>query len=355
MLQKKENIGIWIWIPDNYQFKQSIAFFTLKNNLLIKNELYKNTSNSNLINNAEYVLVSPLENLIKNATIVIYENYATQELVDMYITYIANKIPSIAIFSFIKNRYSKPFTGGYELLNELAITTNKDFKFNTKLSIMVSNNIGINKFYYDRAFANNIGITTITTPDIFFRSSNRIIEWSYPTYILTINQKKKLFKFNGEPSFASFLAPECKNVIAITGPPHSGKTVLARRIALYLQNCDIYKNEYPNNVSKSMIHISTSPTYPDKINLLKWIIDNDIGSPNMVWIELDISKSIVELFRYLRVQINKKNNYILSDYSNITSYYKKLEFLPECTIPNNINHMIFPIVLKNIPELYYIY
>jgi hypothetical protein len=330
---KKENIKLWIWVPTNYIFKQSLAFFTIKDNILDQNNIVHYTGLKDI------------------ATIIVYENNTSDELINIFEKYFS-ELPIIGIFSFTRNRYSKPFTGIIEILEDIS-----KIKFKMEWSILVGNDIGINGKYIDRAFAHNIGINTVTSPKLYFKRTNTKLEWSWPKQVLTINQKKKLFQYEGEPKFCDFLFSKHINIVIITGPPKSGKSILARRISQYLGDCNIYKNELPLEYkSQSLIHISCSPLSGDKIQLLEWINKlNKNELKNLVWIEIDIQKVLVEFLRYLHVEINKKSCPTLSSYLEIKDYYKNNEQLCEDKIPTNITHIKFPIILKKIPQLDYIF
>jgi len=357
---KKDNIGLWLWIPENYIFHKSMVFLTIRNNLLDENKTIE---------------IDMLDNLKKIATLIIYENNSNEELIELFNEYIIPKINIIGIFSFKKNRFSKPYTGGFELFEQIIkkrheSTETKDstkeeiinsqdtkFTFRPELSILISQNIGINGRYIDRAFAHNIGIKSVITPDLYFKRNDSQVEWYYPTSVLTQRRKNKLFKFTGEPLFADFLFPNHINIVIITGPPHSGKTILGRRLAQYLGKCIICKNELPIVSGKSLIQISQSPTNFSKQKLFEWILEYNKGreSPNLVWIEMDTPRQLVEFLRHLRVQINRQSCPELTHYDIIKDYYKVVEKLPNDKIPPAITHIQFPLVLKKIPELDYIF
>jgi hypothetical protein len=335
---KKDDIGLWLWIPDNYVFYESLAFFTIHNNFLDENKQIQ------------------IDNNIKSiATIVIYENNTNDELIDIFMEYIVKHLSIIGIFSFKKNRFSKPYTGAFELFEQIVNEKINNFKFKMEWSILISQYIGINGRYIDRAFAHNIGIKSITTPDLYFKRSDISIEWYYPANVLTERKKNKLFKFTGEPLFADFLFSKHINIVIITGPPHSGKTILGRRIAKYIGNCIICKNELPNVSGKSLVHISRSPTIYNKQKLFDWILSYNNNSPNLVWIEMDISRQLVEFLRHLRVQISKQTCPELTTYEEIKEYYKLVEKIEDNKIPSAITYIKFPLILKKIPELYYIF
>jgi hypothetical protein len=412
MWYKYDNIGLWIWIPDNYKFRESLAFFTMHNNILDENKQIRHFG---------------LDILKDRATIVIYENGATADIVEQFCEYVAGPdvaidasaggnqvvanaavgnpniadasimnggpttsapamptdsavlekspfamdrgyLAAIGIFSFTRNRYSKPFTGGMEKLQELAADiAGAHFTFRPDWSIVVSPHIGIGGKYIDRAFAHNIGIQTVITPALYFKQTTLRVGWNWPTYVLTEAQKKKLFLFDGEPRFSQFLCAG-QNLVVITGPPSSGKTILGRRIAQFVGGCTLCKNELPPAKSfgtKSIVHISSAPTARDKEVLVKWLCDNGTGNahvgtnraaaPNLVWIEMNVSRQLAEFLRNLRVQISKQSCPALSPYTEIKNYYRHVEPLDDDKIPEVIKHLRFPLILKQIKELNYIY
>lgn len=435
MWHKRDAIGVWIWVPDNYVFRESVAFFTMQNNILDENKQIRHFG---------------LDILKDRATIVIYENGATPELVNEFCEYVTlapimqdqqsisplhasdesvvskphsesnEKSPfaaergglsAIGIFSFKRNRYSKPFTGAMELLQELArdaITTQNgntkamsmamemanrksgpaasigspevdppnssaQWMFRPEWSIVVSPHIGIGGRYVDRAFAHNVGIQTVVTPELYFKLSTAKVSWNWPQHVITEAQKRKLFLFQGEPRFSQFLTTG-QNLVIITGPPNSGKTILGRRVAQFIGGCTICKNELPPAKSfgaKSIVHISCAPSAREKERLVKWLAEH-IGrgelrerkinserttqsAVNLVWIEMAVPRQLAEFMRNLRVQISRQTCPSLAPYSEIKHYYKTVEPLDPDKIPAAITPIKFPLILKKIKELDYIF
>lgn len=391
MWYKHDEWGLWIWHPDDFVFYPALSFFTLNNNIIMEDGGIQSEK---------------LLTLIGIASIVIYENNASEKLISDF-KKITDNIPVIGIFSFKQNKYSKPYTGGFEYLLQLANNAhNSDlsnplsapFKFNMDWSIMISPNIGIDGKYIDRAFAFNIGIPmqNISTPNIFFdniiyppvknispyQSSSpsimqKKIKWSWPRHILSIEQKNKLFQFTDETPFSSFLYLNTQHIIIISGAPLSGKTILARRISAYLNNqAQICKDIPihllpPHSQNHSTIFTNSFPNISDKQKLLRWLASHSFDV-KLIWIDIQLPLSLNNLFRHLRVQLCKSlpintTNHTTNHNTNHTNNIPPAELSPINSInlfhklyqplnpPPNIHYIKFPIVLKKIPELYYVY
>lgn len=385
MWNKNINVGAHVWIPEQYKLFESIAIFTI--DIL---DLLMDTKETGK------VAFDKIKNLTQNASIILYENiYENQldELCKKFQEFAMDKnIPIIAIFSTIRNRYSKPFTGGFEYIIKMA-AENNNYKFCPEYSIMVSNNIGargagISNFkansnkYLDRAFAHNIGIKTIITPNMFFGTSAEKLEWSWPINVLTNKQKNKLFFDKIEPKFIDFMQTERPNIIFITGPPSSGKTILAHRIMKFLLNCRLF--DYSTNFekhsanstnnflteamhsltetkhNKSFICILEAPKKQDKLFIIDTLnkFKKTEANINLLWMEMNVEKIVVEFLRHLRVQIGRHSNPVIAPFNAIKQYYENLELFEIDAVTNNmsgITHIDFPLVLKKIPELNYIF
>jgi hypothetical protein len=374
--------SVLLWVPANYIFRESLAFFTL----------------AGILDDTKQIKRYGLDILRDKATIVVYENITADSadtdfdpelhhLVASFKAHILGElppadmqssqveqvpnitatdtIPIIGIFAFKRNRYSKPFTGAYELLQEEAtihehaagrLLADMPFVFRPQWSIMVSDHIGVAGRYVDRAFAQNIGISTIVTPAIYFKTSQAKIEWNWPHHVMTPTQKKKLFAYTGEPRFADFLFPGHINIVAITGPPCSGKTVLAKRVAQYI-NGTICKEEMPSVLGKSLVYVGRAASAQDKQKVVEWLsARNTYGAtPNIVWLEMEVPRIVAEFLRNLRVQISARSCPELLPYTEFKSYYRNLDSLPGMRVPSFITHMRFPLILKKIKELDYVF
>lgn len=360
MWYKKEDIGFYIWVPEEYKFFDSFGIFSD-----IKYDQH---------------ILDKLKELSEKSTIILYENYLQRD--DAAINNLENIFKDINIIiaiSFFKNRYSKPFTGGFEYIIDIANKINSNFEFKPELSIMVSNKIGldlkslqllniIKGDYIDRAFAHNIGIKTVIPPSMFFENKIEKISWSWPKSVLPLINRDKLF-YEKEPQFKDFIFANIKNIIFIVGPPFSGKTVLSRRINKILE-CKIIdkqtpfeineydiKNELDNTIS--IIFICCAATMKEKQKIIEIfeqfkIIKKPI---NAVWINMITHKQIITFMRYFKVQIAKTTNIILESNERINKYYANIrkENYSEIEIPKYITQINFPLVLKKMPELMYIF
>ena len=258
------------FIPPNFNYSKSVAVFSLFNTLLRPSHM-----------GLKYWSINVKERLQelykKNASIIVIHTFDTDEL-DM-VKGICDKmlkdlnIPVMFFFATKRNKYSKPFTNIWILIELFYKKANKTI--NKQMSIYVGNSAGriknvkssyrmyekcIDKSCVDRAFAHNIGLVFIT-PEMLFHNDKSGIMWRYSDQVITQKDRKYLAgKSYHQPIISDELKklPESKKyIIMITGPPCSGKTTLALKI----------KRKWESDLKLGrLVHVSDNVSYNTPIN-----------------------------------------------------------------------------------------
>ena len=393
---KKQEFGIEIYIPD-IDIKNNIVFFSYKNNF----EKYCNEPIiDHIINNATVVVMNE-ENESTTSSEPVNTICTTTSIEPVNTICTTTSIEPVEMTNFIKlctcknvigtnavfnNKFKKPYTGIFTLLCKLFKKKCPEFKFNAEQSAFISDHIGINKQYKDRAFAENIGITKISHPLIFFNKSTAPIYWNYPYYVLSKREKCKLFKYSDihdEPNISKYIFKECINMIIINGPPCSGKSLLAKRIkstydATYIIDSSLTANVLKDNLSGDIkappfnidynkyeapcifICIYTASTKNQRDIIIQhskhfhqFELTNDSLKKNIIWIDMDIHRKVVNFLRHIQVQLNPYQ--IKKPFAQIKQYYDTYEKFTDQEIPQYITFIKFPVILKKIKELEYIF
>ncbi len=335
-----QNLNGFYWrIPVNYEFKSAIAVFGNIQHVETNIEKLTAIANKCVVLIYDNMFGGDFERI--KASMALYDN-----------------LDIILAFATINNRYSKPYTAGFE-----HIFGNN--KIRTDLSIVVSDQIGLDlhsrlrlriksSTYIDRAFAHNIGISTVVTTAMFFNGRSDPVECEWPYHVVPLAIREKLFHDGQEPAFRDFIFPEARNIICINGPPYSGKTVLARRINKVIPCCIVENSlDEPTNDGTSIIYTYSAATDEDKREIIS-VFARYSGNINHVWIEMGVRRQVVEFLRYFRVQVTGAE---LESDARIREYYSQL-FQASCdciNVPGNITQVLFPLVLKRVPELMFIY
>lgn len=362
-----QSVNGFFWkIPANYQFKPSIGIFG--------NIQHKQSNIEKIAAIADKCTVLIYDNIFEQPNAIDEQHSDAKASMAIY-----DGLDLIVAVATTNNRYSKPYTAGFDQILQ-------GIQFRPDLSIVVSDHIGLDlksrlqlkitsNNYADRAFAHNIGISTVVSTAMFFENRTDRVEWEWPYQVIPLDHREKLFFGEKEPAFRDFIFPEAQNIICINGPPCSGKTVLARRInkvipcAVVENSCDggLVKSgesgpSAPGNVSGSSrapgpsapnyIFTYCAATASEKQNIIN-MFGRYTGNVNHVWIEMCVRRQVVEFMRGFRVQVTNSE---LESNDRIRDYYAKLlADTSNAVIPENITCVIFPLVLKRMPELMYIY
>ena len=155
-------------------------------------------------------------------------------------------IPMLAFFSTTNNKYAKPLTGIWTLINtyykkhKICIDKEHSLFIGHLAGRMTYKGIKIDTNSNDRLFANNIGIK-FTTPDRFFRGDKSPIIWKNNSGVISIDERARLVSEQTGPTpnildEINILCELYKDwnpesyLILISGMSPSGKTELATKL-----------------------------------------------------------------------------------------------------------------------------
>jgi gluconate kinase len=373
-------------IPKEFKFSSTVAIFNFYGTLIkeVKSSYLHTYSNkkqnyisqqlNNNIKKEEKLLKNPrsvIKQLYDNvydkllelhnngASIIIYqslkyENHSIKIAFDTFLLYVflhtKIKIPIAAFFSTSKNKYSKPFTGMWDIIN--VYYTNKNKIINKSRSLIIGHKSGELKIktkiykknnakYYslytcaDRAFAHNIGVSYIT-PDKFFGKNNNPIVWKWNSNILNQQEKQQWLnntKHIQQPVIINeinSLPKSNKYTIIITGAHSCGKTNFAMQIKRKWDS-DFINNLFPNNTCYNMhnIHIiSDSDDILPPYYKMQDIVVNQTLEPNTLIKTLSEATDFKKIDNVLiKMSYLLKNNKsvivdILHDHSNLLQIIK---------------------------------
>ena len=369
------------YIDPKFEFNESVAVFSLIDTLI------KNTKKLEyLYDNIKLKLIDLNQ---RHASIIIIHSFYECD-----ISYIKQKmdnmisdlqIPIIAFFSTKPNRYAKPFTNIWKVIEILYNRENKNI--NKSLSIYVGNAAGrvfrkmstykkliitnIDKSCSDRAFANNIGLT-FYTPEMFFIGDLNPIMWNYgDNSINNDNKKLQLYAVN-PPIIKNELdkLDKCdKYIIIVTGPPSCGKTTLAEKIKkkLYVDSDINMTHISENNYQKSI----ESKLYSDITDALKdnsVIVDLDCYLINIqkinniisnlkikgLLIDINLPFNMCVLFNFIKVQNSKKPDILFKEISIFDNFYNQY-IKSSVEIMSNLIYIKFPLQINISEEFWFIY
>jgi hypothetical protein len=313
-----------------------------------------------------------------------------------------NNIPFIISFTIKRNMYKKPQTNIWNYIIGLFPENN----INIESSLYIGTNLGrIKNYLYnkddsdiDRRFAYNIGIKNIRSPEQIFMNDYSSRIWLWNSDIISPDCVKSIIKdqkTNGkEIPFSSFLqfnllCPE--QIIMISGPPLSGKTLLAHRIKDYISNSLNYTNNInilklengKNKVDKILLILKQQ--YEDKIEnssaeitgeeKIITIIVGEFGRKNLrepiveffkesyknnvyksiIFIEIQSTKNISMLLNQFRLQITNNSSIIETSIAIITSYFNSQTNILSDDLQQEIKYVKFPLFIREKKELFYLY
>lgn len=319
----------------------------------------------------------------KGASIILYDSFRT-EIVDeiQNAVEIFQKDMECPIVSFIStkaNKYSKPFTGVWKLIELFYKRQNKQIKKST--SMIIGNMAGritlkrrkIDNGCADRAFAYNIGLN-FTTPDRFFLGQTDFSLWKWNCNILDKENLSLWVQTTNRMTVPIIIdevnkLPESnKYTIIITGTPSCGKTTFAKKI----------KRKWDGDFNKGVIELvsdntSTIEEMETSVNAiltnnqsiivdLKCISENvtkivkksmENKTPILV-IEIKTNPKIAQLLDFIKVQTSISSNVILYSKIEWNKYYRQYIQPIYRDVPC-VRHIDFPLVIKLSEEFWFEY
>ena len=307
------------------------------------------------------------------------------------------KIPIMAFFTNLRNRYSKPFTGMWELINDIYAKNNS--KIDVEKSVVIGHKSGevptsinrscIKYTCVDRAFAHNINMTFIR-PETFFLNSHMPVSWRWNDMTPSKFKLQKLCDKKQTPPTIldeiNLLPDADKYTIIVTGNRTCGKTTLSQKIkkkwdADFINTC---KNKNYNN--QYMIHVisDADDLYSHKkvANAKKLCLNNvktQLGQNNSIIVDtlydhshimkivklsmetqtpiliihIKSTENVNTLFRYMKTQVNNTKLY---------TYHLKKNFDDDIKLNINmysqipcIRCVLYPLILQQSEELWFEY
>jgi len=243
---------VHIYHDPKFEFHDHIIITEL-DGCLIKNispsKLYDTLNKYDVeLNNPDFIKI--LKRRLEGKSLVILSNQvnSSRRIIDMIkikmeaVAELLN-IPIFAVFSTTPNKFSKPHTGMWKLLN--FYYTKRERKINN--AIIVSHQGGIidrkefknrnaytkvKVYDYDRAFAYNIGIPYLT-PQEFMTGEKELFTWDENIIPPEVRiEYKKIVDAYDNPKIFKEMAKFNSDLmmIIVLGPPRSGKTRFSRYI-----------------------------------------------------------------------------------------------------------------------------
>jgi DNA 3'-phosphatase len=307
------------------------------------------------------------------------------------------KIPIMAFFTNLRNRYSKPFTGMWGLINTIYTKNNSIIDVGKSVVIghksgEVPTSINRSRIKYtcgDRAFAHNINMTFIR-PETFFLNSHMPVSWRWNNMTPS---KCKLQKLCDKKQTTPIILDEInllpdadKYTIIVTGNRTCGKTTLSQKIkkkwdADFINICknknhnkqytihvisdadDLYSHKKVENAKKLCLNnvkyqldqnnSVIVDTMHDHSHIMKIVkLSMETQTPILI-IHIKSEENVNTLFRYMKTQNNNTKLYTYHLKKNFDDIIK-LNINMYSQIPC-IRCVLYPIILQQSEELWFEY
>ena len=365
------------YISDDFKFYPTIAIFSFIGTIIKKVEFSKELPSDNIkIKYAfdELLLKEKMESINTNVSIIIYDSFNTNNLNS--IKYAFEKFqksmncPMVAFFSTVRNKYSKPFTGMWKIMELFYKKQNKII--NKPTSLVIGNRAGRitikrdkkDKDCYDRAFAHNIGISFVI-PEKFFLNDNKLHLWSWDVTVLNKLSRQKIIARNIISPIIldeiNLLPKSNTYTIIIIGNPSCGKTTFAKKI----------KRKWDADYKMDVIELITDDIITKLSDTLganrSVLIDGNVCITNAIKtsmekmtpiliIDIVTDEYVSQLIDFMKVQstnsILRPKNYISQFYK---PYYKKICYKEKYANIQCVRYVEFPLILNSCEELWYEY
>jgi DNA 3'-phosphatase len=386
--------------PDKFQFFPNVVIFNFYETLIFS---YKIT-NKNMKLKYKNVCDKLLDLHNQHVSIIIYQSSNNNNIEPIFNKFneiifekIGIKIPIFAFFSNTRDKYSKPFTGMWKLINN--IYTENNHNINVEKSIVIGHESGevptrINRSSIkykcdDRAFAHNINMTFIR-PETFFLNSHMPVSWRWNDITPSNYQLKKLCSKNQTPPILldeiKLLPNADKYTIIITGNRTCGKTLLSHKLKKkwdsdFIDICkdknyekqypihvisdddDLYSHKKITNAKKKCLddvkkHLEQNKsiivdTLYDYSHIMKIVkLSMKTETPILI-IYIEFIEKINTLFRYMKTQTNniKLQTYYLKTNVNNTI---KVDMEMYTTIPC-VRCLLYPLIINQSEDLWFEY
>ena len=386
----KEVDSVLYYIHPKFKFNKSLAIFNFIDTLVffkknftyiklnykyecIKNKLIEITKNG-----ASIIIFQSL-NIPKDNVYNSLELDHIKELFELFLHDI--DIPIVAFFSTEKNKYMKPFTNIWKIIEMFYFKQNKQIE--KKLSIMVGhkagrlnihNNKKLDSSCLDRSFASNIGIIFFT-PERFFLNDTKINLWQFNTGIINQIDRKLLLQNNSD---TPIILDEINNMpksdtylIIITGPPSCGKSTLSSQLKRKwesekkIKNIECLSEKNNEDVQCDELQNLLDTKLKEKKSIIldvkcdfflitKLIKTSMINTTPILIIELKIDKKLIKLLDFIKIQNANSHKTMIQSHYQWNKYYKSYRE-PLYKELKCVKHIAFPIIIKLCDEYWYEY
>jgi DNA 3'-phosphatase len=371
------------YIHDDFKFFPTIAIFSFVGTIVKKAIPLTETPKLDYLYDMKIIKEKIKSITDKGASIILYDSFKTEliddvkQAIDLF--QIEMDCPMSSFISTKSNKYSKPFTGIWKIIELLYKKESKII--NKSISMIIGNKAGrmtiesrkIDKGCCDRAFAKNTGLN-FTTPERFFLGNTKFVLWEWNNKILDmVNRELCVTSTNllNTPILIdeiNKLPNSTKYTVIVTGTPSCGKSTFAHKI----------KRKWDCDFNKGVIEIATdnSSTIEELEKRMVSVLTNNQSiivdltcftenvtrvvkksmenlTPILI-IEIKTNSKISQLLDFIKVQTSKTPNTIVLTTREWDQYYKQY-IRPEYNSVPCVRHIDFPLVIKLSAEFWFEY
>ena len=377
----REVDSVIYYLSPDFKFNPTVALFNFTGTLIIS----KTFPDIELVYKYDVVKSKLLNIMEQGASIIIYQSFYSnnidniKKLFELLLEDL--KIPIVAFFSTKKNKYAKPFTNMWKLIELFYQKEKKEVKKDLSIvvghkagRINIRNNKSIDYSCIDRAFAFNIGINFLT-PERFFKNNTKVSMCEYSQDIIN-QESRKIEASNSMKIQIPIIIDELyslpkseKYTIMIVGPTSCGKTTFAKK---FNQKWIIdYKIGSVSHVSENSFEtfdelleaVNQQLTERksvivdllcDMANITKIIKTSMTNRVPILIIEIKVSERIVKLLDFIKVQTSKTYKTIVYSKKQWQDYYRQYKKPVFADIPC-VKYISFPLNIQLSDEYWYEY
>lgn len=371
------------YLNTDFKFSQTVAIFSFIGSIVKK--VVPNESSDKLLYIYDINIIKEKLKLITDngASIILIDSFNTDSIDDIQKSIeIFQKDINYPIISFIStkhNKFSKPFTGIWKIIELLYKNKNKNI--NKSISMVIGNKAGrislklkkIDSGCSDRSFAYNIGLKFVT-PDKFFLDDNKFNLWTWDAELFDKTLIESFVSNTNKmhiPIIHDEINKLCvsnKYTIIVTGSPSCGKTTFAKKIK---RKWDIdYNKGLIENVSRNLMNICEIEKEMDIIlsanksvivdlicigeeitKIVKKSMENK--SPILI-IEIKTSRKIDQLLDFIKVQKALSSDINIFTKLEWNNYYRQYT-QPTYMGVSCVRYIEFPLILELSDEFWFEY
>lgn len=364
----------------DFQFLSSVIITDFEGCLINKisnAKLYHNISidtNTPTIRNAEFIKRLTFD--AKDASLVILSNQicgsklAVDALKRKFEAFMEIcKLPMLALFALKPDRFSKPHTGMWKLLNSYYKSNNHNIikakcvsDFGGRIITTEKKNGKVITNYdrtdTDRAFSNNIGIEYNTVMEYLDSSKKEKFNWNTKCLAPEIRELyiKKLSEYKNPNIFAKLaeLGQSETYMLMIYGAPRSGKTTLSKELVRKWRDSDYGKSHAIKRFDRETYTKTTRINHAKKalLDRISVIIDGDCHTDELrapfikiaketmtpiLYVEVNPGIGMAYIFNHIAVEESKDNTYLYPDrdyYAYKSTVSRPLNTILYCPVIN---------------------